>query len=233
MATSKNDKVEHVSVFVTLWHSIHKIIDKAGFLKTLAVCLMVVFFSLCGYVVMHPEMIFEQFLAYQERIHHNKVQKRMESNPIVDALLTKLLVETQAHRCFLIEFSNGKENLTGLSFLYGRMTAQITADSIKSSMSEFSEFNLDQFRLVSDITVNGYWGGTTEELMQVDAPLAHKLLVNGTHSIIMVTLYGSKSAIGVLGVSFTSETGYNEDRVESIVRRYSYQVSSAIDAEKL
>ena len=157
----------------------------------------------------------------------------MESNPIVDALLTKLLVETQAHRCFLIEFSNGKENLTGLSFLYGRMTAQITADSIKSSMSEFSEFNLDQFRLVSDITVNGYWGGTTEELMQVDAPLAHKLLVNGTHSLVMVTLYGSKSAIGVLGVSFTSETGYNEDRVESIVRRYSYQVSSAIDAEKL
>ena len=233
MAAPKNDKVEHVSVFVTMWHSIHKIIDKAGFLKTLAVCLMVVFFSLCGYVVMHPEMIFEQFLAYQERIHHNKVQKRMESNPIVDALLTKLLVETQAHRCFLIEFSNGKENLTGLSFLYGRMTAQITADSIKSSMSEFSEFNLDQFRLVSDITVNGYWGGTTEELMQVDAPLAHKLLVNGTHSIIMVTLYGSKSAIGVLGVSFTSETGYNEDRVESIVRRYSYQVSSAIDAEKL
>ena len=233
MAPKQNDKVEHVSVFVTMWHSIHKIIDKAGFLKTLAVCLMVVFFSLCGYVVMHPEMIFEQFLAYQERIHHNKVQKRMESNPIVDALLTKLLVETQAHRCFLIEFSNGKENLTGLSFLYGRMTAQITADSIKSSMSEFSEFNLDQFRLVSDITVNGYWGGTTEELMQVDAPLAHKLLVNGTHSIIMVTLYGSKSAIGVLGVSFTSPTGYNEDRVESIVRRYSYQVSSAIDAEKL
>ena len=233
MAPKQNDKVEHVRVFVTLWHSIHKIIDKAGCLKTLAVCLMVVFFSLCGYVVMHPEMIFEQFLAYQERIHHNKVQKRMESNPIVDALLTKLLVETQAHRCFLIEFSNGKENLTGLSFLYGRMTAQITADSIKSSMSEFSEFNLDQFRLVSDITVNGYWGGTTEELMQVDAPLAHKLLVNGPHSLVMVTLYGSKSAIGVLGVSFTSETGYNEDRVESIVRRYSYQVSSAIDAEKL
>ena len=233
MAAPKNDKVEHVSVFVTMWHSIHKIIDKAGCRKTLAVCLMVVFFSLCGYIVMHPEMIFEQFMRYQEKLHQEKVQKRMESNPIVEGLLLKLLVETQAHRCFLIEFHNGKENLTGLSFLYGRMTAQVTADSVKNSISEFDEFNLDQFSLVPEIVKAGYWGGSVDDLMRVDSPLAHKVLINGTHSLVMVTLYGSSSAIGVLGVSFVSETGYSEERVESIVRRYSYQVASAIDADKL
>ena len=231
--TDKTPKVEHVSIFVSLWNSIHKIIEKAGFFKTIAVCFMVVFFSLCGYIVTHPNIIFDQFMFYQEKIHQEKVAKRIESNPIVEGLLLKLLVETQAHRCFLIEFHNGKENLTGLSFLYGRMTAQVTADSIKSSINEFDEFNLDQFSLVPEIIHSGYWGGSVDDLMRVDAPLAHKLLINGTHSIVMVTLYGPNSAIGVLGVSFVSETGYNEERVESTVRRYSYQVSNAINKDKL
>ena len=235
METNKqtNDKSQHVSVFVTLWHSVSKIVEKTGIFKTILIAMLVVFFSMCGYLALNPQIIFSQFQHWQEQQHNAAVQKRMESNPIIDALLTKLLLETQAHRCFLIEFHDGKRNLSGLPFTFGRMTAQVTQDTIASSISEFDEFNLDQFKLTTQIINDGYWGGTSDDLMHIDAPLAHKILINGTHSIVMVTLYGSTSAIGVLGVSFTSETGYNEERIEGIVRRYSYQVASAIDADKL
>ena len=227
-------KQQHqLSIIVQMWHNVYAMVEKAGFFKTIIVAILAVFISMCGYLILNPGKIFEQIIKYQEKVHDERVQLRLQQNPIIEGLLSKVALETSAHRVWLIEFHNGQSNLSGLPFLYGRMSIQISQDTVVNSAKEFQELNLDQFRLVSTLIKDGLWSGSTDELMKVDPPLAHKLLINSTRSIIMVTLYGAKSAIGVMGVSFTSDTGYNEDHIESIVRRYSYQVAANIDMTKL
>ena len=194
---------------------------------------MVIFFSICAYLMMNPDKVFEEFRKYQEKRHDDLVELRFKQNPVIEGIVTKILVETKSDRCWIVEMHNGQSSIANLPFIFGSMRYQVTSDSVKNSLSEWDDFNLEQFSIATKLIKDGYWEGTVDDLMLIDKPFAHKLSIHGTESIVLVTLYGSHSAIGFLGVSFLNKEGYKEDRVESVVRRYSYQVSSNIDAEKL
>lgn len=231
MADKKNE--EHLTIFVKLWHQMDAIIHKAGYLRTISTALMVVFFAVCGYLVLNPEKIFDAFSKWQDKRHHEMIEKRLRQNPVIEGILSKLLVEAHAHRCWVIEAHNGKENVTGMPFVYGNMSYQVCEDSIFNSTQDWVDFQLDRFPMVTKLIKEGYWSGTTKELYEIDKALARKIIVNETKSLCIVTLYGCNSAIGWLGVSFTHDEGFNEEKVEGLVRRYSYQIAANIDANKV
>lgn len=232
MSETENKTPQHPSIFLTLWHEIQKIIEKTGYIRTIFTSLMALFFSLIGYVVINPSIIFDQLQHYQEQIHDKKVNKRFEINPQIDNILSKIALDCDADRVWLIEYHNSIESLGGISFLYGKMTNQVARDSIVNSIGEFDELNLSAHKIMSKLVDEGYWSGTCDDLMRIDEPLSHRLQINGTKSIVMVSIYGDTCPIGVMGVSFVDKEGYLNPRLEGIIRKYSYQISNLIDSNK-
>ena len=129
---------------------------------------------------------------------------------------------------------NGKQNSSGLSFNYGSLTYECTVDTAWSVREDYVEFSLDRYPITMYVYENGYWYGSTDDLMCLDRKLALKLEANDAYFLSVTTIYGIKSEIGFLGVTFgPNGCPLDEETLPNKMRKYASQLSPFLDGENV
>ena len=119
------------------------------------------------------------------------------------------------------------------SFNYGSQTYEELADNIESVREDYSDFSLDRYPIIMKIYDEGYWAGTIEEMKKIDKRLALKLESNDAYYIAVTTIYGMKSEIGFLGITFTKDSFKNMPDMQNKLRKYATQLSPFLDGERV
>lgn len=217
---------------LTVLENIVKFVEKYGYIKIICVTFLMLFVSYSSYLFINPSIMFEKYSQYEEKKHSMSFNYRMESSPKVEAYLNRMLIETGAARCYVIEMHNGKYNSAGLSFNYGAMTYEETRDTVESAREDYSDFSLDRYQFITKMYKKGYWSGTVDDVKRLDKKFAYKLIANDTEFVAFATLYGEDNEIGFIGVSFIKGDTYNVDAVNSALYRYSTIISPLLDGSQ-
>lgn len=142
----------------------------------------------------------------QEQIdeHNKNMQIRVNDiTPKINAVLLKLLIETNADRVFVIEMHNGSNNPTGLPFVYGEITyEQVMNDSTPMIADEYGNINLSRYQFASHVFRNEIFKGDINDLCKIDQKLGSRMKENSVKYIYMVSITGNNTDIGFLGVTY-------------------------------
>jgi hypothetical protein len=209
-----------------------KLVDTYGAIKIVFVSLLMLFMSLVAYLAINPSFIFERYLEYAEQKHTESFNYRMESTPYVQSAMRNLVMEEDAMRAFVIEMHNGKYNSSGLSFNYGSLTYEALNDNVESVMEDYADFTLDRYSVLTKVWKNGKWSGSIEELRKIDRRLALKLEANGAYYLSLTMIYGVKTEIGFVGVTFGQNSNVDKNRVENILSKYASKISPFLDGNR-
>lgn len=218
---------EHESAFKWL-ENIIEMINKYGVFKMIGSVLFMLFFSYAVYLSFNPQIIFDKYSEYIEKQHGESVGYRMETSPLIQGHLDNLVKETGAMRAYVIEMHNGKNNPTGLSFVYGSLKYESVCDTSYSVMEDYADFSLERFPVFSLVYKDNYWCGTIDELKCIDRRFALRAESNDASYIVLSTMYGVKEDIGFLGLSF-GPNHMTEEEIHKIINKYSVKMSPLLD----
>jgi outer membrane protein OmpA-like peptidoglycan-associated protein len=227
----KSHDVGDSKFFLFEW--VIKLKEKYGILNILTSGLLMVFMSVMLMITFNPTIVFDKYREYDEYKHAQSFNYRMKSSKTVSLMLKDMLGELGGIRAFVIEMHNGKSNSTGLSFNYGSQTYEELADNIESVREDYSDFSLDRYPIIMKIYDEGYWAGTVEDMKKIDKRLALKLESNDAYYIAVTTIYGMKSEIGFLGITFSKDSFKNTPDMQNKLRKYATQLSPFLDGERV
>ena len=206
--------------------------NKYGVLKMIFAVIFMVFISYAAYIAFNPTIMFDKYSAYIEKQHSESLEYRLESSPLIQSMLDELVDETGAMRAYVIEMHNGKNNPSGLSFIYGSLNYEAVNDSACSIMEDYDDFSLERFALLSKVYKEGYWSGTTDEMREFDKRFALRTESNDASYLAMTMIYGIREDIGFLGLSFEDGSNVDSERIKSILTKYSSRLSPLLDGYK-
>lgn len=208
-----------------------ELIDKYGVFRIIGAVIMMLFISYATYLSFNPSILFERYEKYELEQHYEMFDYRMNSIPYVQTNLNSLLHETDATRAYIIELHNGKSNSAGLSFNYGTLTYESNVEGSYSIREDYTEFSLERYPLLVKIYHDGFWCGNVEELSLIDKRLAHKMCANDGAYLAIAMIYGIKSEIGFLGITFSQEPE-DKTNLRKILAKHSSMISPLLDGEK-
>lgn len=206
--------------------------SKYGWLKIIFSVIMMVFISYAAYIAFNPSIMFEKYIEYVTQKHSESIENRLENSPLIQAHLENLLDETGALRAYIIEMHNGKNNPTGLSFVYGSLNYEAINDTAESVMEDYSDFSLERFPVISKVHNETYWEGSIEQLLKVDKKFGHRVWSNDGKYVAIMSIYGINDEIGFLGITFGEDMGVNKSCLKNIMTKYSMKISPLLDAAK-
>ena len=201
-------------------HGIFKIIESITI-----IALSISIFTIAA----RPEIILNQIkeIAKIEEIENREFRK--VNDPLIRSELHDLMYETGGNRASILEFHNGKENPSGLGFLYADMTYDMSRDGYASVVSQYQDVNLSWLDLPTVLYENGYWYGGIEELKTIDPKLGCMMEKNGTTWVSFLLLTGSKD-IGILILSFNHQPE-NIQHIGREIRRLGITIAAKLDYE--
>ena len=133
-------------------------IFKYGYFKSFAIFLGLIFMFVLWQFVNAlkyndlAESIVEKLGKQQVAIEQVEKEKhsqgsalRLENNPKIAKVLTKMLYDLKADRVSILEMHNGKENPTSLPFVYCDMTYEETKDRIPFVAEEYEQMNMSKY----------------------------------------------------------------------------------------
>jgi hypothetical protein len=210
-----------------------ELIDKYGIVRIIGAVILMIFVSYATYLSFNPSVIFERYDKYETERHYEMFDYRMQNLPYVQNNLNLLLNETEAIRTFVIELHNGKTNSAGLSFNYGTISYEALSDGVLSIREDYSDFSLDRYPLLVKVYNDGFWCGGVKKLSTIDNRLAHKVCANDGTYIALATIYGIRSEIGFVGVTFDGDVNISETELRKLLTKYASMISPLLDGEKV
>ena len=209
-----------------------ELIDSYGVIRIIGAVILMVFISYATYLSFNPSIIFERYEKYESERHYEMFDYRMHSLPYVQNNLNLLLHDSDAMRAFVIELHNGKANSAGLSFNYGTLTYESLDEGVLSIREDYTEFSLDRYPLLVKVYNDGFWCGDIEKLLSVDKRLAYKMCSNDASYLALATIYGIKSEIGFVGITFNCEDcPKSEVELRKVLTKYASMISPLLDDE--
>lgn len=164
-------------------------------------------------------------------IEDEGVDARLDVNPKISKLLIKMLYELGADRTAILEMHNGKENPSGLPFLYLDMTYEETRDGVMPISDECDNLNLSKFPISSYIYKNRFFIGNIEELKIIDKRIAHRLGDNEIKYIGLIMIRSGKD-IGMLEVLYNSNPTISDDEIHGKLGDYVQEIGQLLDLTK-
>ena len=204
-----------------------------GVINIITAGLLLIFMSMVLTLVFNPNIIFDKYREYDELRHTESFNRRMKANKAMQLELKDIVSNMRAYRGFVIELHNGKVNSTGLSFNYGGMTYEaLGSDTIISVAEDYADFTLDRYPILMKVYDEGYWCGTTDDLAKLDKRMALRLESNNAYGIVLTTIYGVKSEIGFLGITYNEmPPNIKVDGTANLMRKYAAQIAPLLDGD--
>ena len=202
-----------------------------GIINIITAGLLLIFMSMVLTLVFNPDIMFDKYREYDELKHTESFNQRMRANKAMQLELKDIVQDMGACRGFVIELHNGKVNAAGLSFNYGAMTYEALSDeTIPSVAEEYTDFTLDRYPILMKVYEEGHWCGTTDELAKFDKRMALKLEANNAYGIALTTIYGVKSEIGFLGMTYSCIPSHcDRNATANSMRKYAAQIAPLLD----
>lgn len=178
-------------------------------------------------IALNPEIVFDKFTQYAERVERENVEHRRSIDPIIRDELKELVYDVNATRACVMEFHNGTSNFSSLGFLYAAMTYEETKEGEPSVSRIYSEISLSLFNISNIMYKSGYWFGSIEDLTLIDPSLAEGISQSGTKWVAALLLESSRE-LGFLILSFDSIPD-NQQEIGRQIRRVGVSIASKLD----
>ena len=178
-------------------------------------------------IALNPEIVFDKFTQYTERVERENVEYRKEIDPVIRGELKELVYATKASRACVMEFHNGTSNFSSLGFLYAAMTYEETREGEPSVSRIYNEISLSLFNISNIMYQSGYWFGSMEDLALIDPSLAEGISQSGTKWVAALLLESSRE-LGFLILSFDSIPD-NQQEIGRQIRRVGVSIASKLD----
>ena len=178
-------------------------------------------------VALNPEIVFDKFTQYTERVERENVEYRREIDPVIRGELKELVYATEASRACVMEFHNGTSNFSSLGFLYAAMTYEETRDGVDKVSKVYSEVSLSLFNIADAMYNRGFWFGSIDDLAKMDSALAQGIAASGTKWVAALLLESSRE-LGFLILSF-DYIPLDQQKIGREIRRVGVSIASKLD----
>lgn len=224
--------MENMDKGVGLLSRILNLLKKYGFWKILQSMAILLVLGYVVFFALNPTYLLDRVMKVYEQRHEEAIDKRAYATKMTYVILNRLLSSTSSDRAWFIELHNGDKNLaSGLTFLYGSMLSETTAEGIREVKDEYENFYLSKFPLMSDmITVEkSYIFARVEDLATCDKTLYYKLKSNDVEHIAMLTLFNAnKKPLGILGLTWCSPCDTNPNAIRADMTAAGIQIASLL-----
>lgn len=222
-----NKKIADPNQFIKWLGDMLTLITNHGFWKIMEAIIIICFGIFTFTVALNPGTIFDKFLEWYEKQSIENREFRKTNDPLIRSDLYNTMYEINAIRASVMEFHNGKENPTGLGFLYADITYDVHKDGYRSIVDQYQDVNLSWLNLPTILYQEGYWYGDVEELKQIDPKLGCMLESNRTRWVSFLLLSGSED-LGILILSFDKKPD-DIKCVDREIRKLGITVASKLD----
>lgn len=181
----------------------------------------------------HNQKVFETIIKKEldTVTKHDKGTKiRIVNSPKIQNLMTKALYEFNATRVLLMEFHNGKENGSGLPFIYGDMTIE-ESNTIEQISSFYQNVNLSNLSMPNYLYQHRFFFGDNKDLRKIDKKMSMKMEADGIKYYICVLLRTTKD-IGILFITYNYIPVINEKAMYPKVFSYANDIAILLDYDK-
>ena len=178
-------------------------------------------------LALNPEVVFDKFTQYTERVERENVEYRKEIDPVIRGELKELVYATEASRACVMEFHNGTSNFSSLGFLYAAMTYEETRDGVDKVSKVYGEVSLSLFNIADVMYNRGFWFGSIEDLAKMDSALAQGIAASGTKWVAALLLESSRE-LGFLILSF-DYIPLDQQKIGREIRRIGVSIASKLD----
>lgn len=178
-------------------------------------------------IALNPEIVFDKFTQYTERVERENVEYRREIDPVIRGELKELVYATEASRACVMEFHNGTSNFSSLGFLYAAMTYEETRDGVDKVSRIYNEVSLSLFNIADVMYNQGFWFGSIEDLAEMDSALAQGIAASGTKWVAALLLESSRE-LGFLILSF-DYIPLDQQKIGREIRRIGVSIASKLD----
>ena len=178
-------------------------------------------------IALNPEIVFDKFTQYTERVERENVEYRKEIDPVIRGELKELVYVTEASRACIMEFHNGTSNFSSLGFLYAAMTYEETREGVDKVSKVYSEVSLSLFNIADVMYNRGFWFGSIDDLAKMDSALAQGIAASGTKWVAALLLESSRE-LGFLILSF-DYIPLDQQKIGREIRRIGVSIASKLD----
>lgn len=178
-------------------------------------------------IALNPEIVFDKFTQYTERVERENVEYRKEIDPVIRGELKELVYATKASRACVMEFHNGTSNFSSLGFLYAAMTYEETREGVDKVSKVYGEVSLSLFNIADVMYNRGFWFGSIEDLAKMDSALAQGIAASGTKWVAALLLESSRE-LGFLILSF-DYIPLDQQKIGREIRRIGVSIASKLD----
>ena len=178
-------------------------------------------------IALNPEIVFDKFTQYTERVERENVEYRKEIDPVIRGELKELVYATKASRACVMEFHNGTSNFSSLGFLYAAMTYEETREGVDKVSKVYGEVSLSLFNIADVMYNRGFWFGSIEDLAKMDSALAQGIAASGTKWVAALLLESSRE-LGFLILSF-DYIPLDQQEIGREIRRIGVSIASKLD----
>lgn len=228
-------KITDTGLYLGWLESILNLVKQYGITKILIVSILLSVLSTYFYIIFNPETAFDAYDRWKQLTHAELFDLRMENAPKIQNLIDKLTFKVDASRSMVLELHNGSDGAGGLPFTKCSATYESLNIGAHPVASQYQNQNMSLIPFATFIFEKGYWWGNTDELMQIDRALYHKMKSNNTEHFAACVIEGIDKPLAILIVSFEKipDETHNCDDVRENIRHIAMELSVFLEVEKM
>jgi hypothetical protein len=228
-------KITDTGLYLGWLESALNLVKQYGITKILIVTFLISLISTYFYIIFNPEAAFDAYDRWRQITHTELFDLRMENAPKIQNLIDKLTFKVDASRTMVLELHNGSDGVGGLPFTKCSATYESLNIGAHPVASQYQNQNMSLIPFATFIFDKGYWYGNTDELLQIDRALYHKMKSNNTEHFAACVIEGIDKPLAILIVSFEKmpDEAHNCEEIRENIRHISMELSVFLEVEKM
>lgn len=228
-------KITDTGLYLGWLESALNLVKQYGITKILIVTFLISLISTYFYIIFNPEAAFDAYDRWRQITHTELFDLRMENAPKIQNLIDKLTFKVDASRTMVLELHNGSDGVGGLPFTKCSATYESLNIGAHPVASQYQNQNMSLIPFATFIFDKGYWCGNTDELLQIDRALYHKMKSNNTEHFAACVIEGIDKPLAILMVSFEKmpDEAHNCEEIRENIRHISMELSVFLEVEKM
>lgn len=205
------------------------LLKEYGPFKIIGGAIVLAIVSVFLYLVFNPTKVFELYEDWKEAQHITLIQERINNTPKIQNLLDRLTYKVGATRTVVLELHNGNTGDGGLPFAKATATYESLNVGIRPVSEQYQGVNLSLMPFASHLFNKGYWCGDTEDIIDIDKALYHKMMSNGTEHFAACVVEGIDKEIAIMIVSFETPVEHDCAEVRENIRHVAMELAVFIE----
>lgn len=228
-------KITDTGLYLGWLESALNLVKQHGITKILIVTFLISLISTYFYIIFNPEAAFDAYDRWKQITHTELFDLRMENAPKIQNLIDKLTFKVDASRTMILELHNGSDGVGGLPFTKCSATYESLNIGAHPVASQYQNQNMSLIPFATFIFDKGYWCGNTDELIQIDRALYHKMKSNNTEHFAACVIEGIDKPLAILIVSFEKmpDEAHNCEEIRENIRHIAMELSVFLEVEKM